>query len=232
MSDYFESNTISSVLAWLFSIPFLLVLVIAPFQLLFNKFEGIPRLFVIWVVLCMVVLGPFRYVLLQLSVAIAYPVQSLSAFLSTLLLAFYIPIVFGFLYAVGLGFPALGILAIAGTKEPLSKVRLTAAAIAAPLLFLLGSYLYFLALPYAAYSTHWLSARDAIRATNGLPEYLYTYIVEPATPLQLPGLVKELGYENLTAKERLRAHVATIYLGDKEFSVYVSKSYPNLQPKQ
>jgi len=160
----------------------------------------------------------------------AYPVQSISAMLSSIPLAFYIPIVFGIMCAIGLLLPLVGIVGIAGYKR-MSTGRLFGAAVAAPVLLLLGTYLYFLVLPYAAYSTHWLKATDVIRATNGPPEYLYKYIAEEVTPLQFPLFVRDVGEENLTSTERLRAHVAVIYLGNKEFSSYMYNAYPKLRPK-
>ena len=65
-----------------------------------------------------------------------------------------------------------------------------------------------------------------ISATNGPSEYLYRYVVEQMTHIQFPGYVHEIGFNNLSPKERLRAHVAALYLGEKEFSFFVYKSYP------
>jgi hypothetical protein len=230
MTDAFESHSISLILAWLFSIPLLFFVVTSFFAPLFTKLEDIPKLLAFWFVLCLFVLGPTRYIILQLAVALAYPVQSFSAVLTTFLLALYMPIVFGILVILGIGVPIFGATSIGGMTPPRRSFRLVAAGIAAPFLCVLGSYLYFAALPYAAYSTHWLSAGNLIRATNGPPEYLYAFVVEQGTPLGFPKFVRTIGPENLTARERLRAHVAALYLNDREFSRYVGSSYPNLPP--
>jgi len=226
MEDYFQSHTLSIVLTWLFSIPLIIGLVGLVLGFIFEKTEGVPRLFVIWLVICFVLLSPLRYILLQLFVGIAYPFQSFRALLSTIVLALYIPIVFGILYTIGIVLPFLGILAIVGFKEAISKIRLWLSALAAPIIFFIASYLFFWVLPYAAYSTHWLKARDVIRATNGPSKYFYTYVVEPFGFITFPRYVEEMGFDNLSSKERLRSHVAIIYLGEKEFTYFVYKSYP------
>ena len=226
MDDYFQSHTFSIVLTWLFSIPLIIALIGLAINMIFEKVEGVSRFFIAWLVICIILFSPLRYLFLQIFMAIAYPLQGLRAFLSTLLLAIYIPIVFGILYAIGFGLPAFVVFAIVGFKENFSKIRLLLSALAAPIIFLIASYLFYLVLPYAAYSTHWLNPKDVIRATNGPPEYFYRYVVEPFTPLILPRYVEEIGFDNLSPKERLRSHVALIYLGKEQFTFFVYKSFP------
>jgi hypothetical protein len=226
MNDYFQSHTISLILTWVFSIPIILGMISAGINILFKKTEGTPRSLTVWLVICVLLFSPFRYILLQLFIATAYPFQSFRALLTTCILAFYIPIVFSILYVIGLGLPLLGTMAVAGFKNRPSKMRLCLSAIAAPIIFLIGGWLYYLVLPYAAYSTHWLNSGDVIRATNGPPEYIYKYVVEQMTPIQFPGYVHKIGFDKLSPKQRLRSHVAAVYLGEKEFSFFVYKSYP------
>ncbi len=225
-ADPFASSMISQVLTWVFSIPLICGIVVAAVGMLFEKQEGIPRIFTIWLLLCLLLFSPVRYILLQLLTATAYPFQSLSGFLSTFLLAIYVPIVFCLLYAIGLGVPLLLVVLIAGKKEPPSKGRLFLAGIVAPIIFLVFSTLYYNILPFAAYSTHWLSSKELIRATNGPPYYFYRFAVEQFTPLQFPGVAHAIGLENMTTRERFRAHVAAVYCGNKEYWYYVSKAYP------
>jgi 4-amino-4-deoxy-L-arabinose transferase-like glycosyltransferase len=194
---------------------------------LFDKSESIPRIFTIWVLICLLLFSPLRYILLQLFIATAYPFQSFGAFFSSIILAFYMPIVFCILYAIGIGLPFLGVLAIVGFKDQSSKIRLWLSAIATPVICVIATWLYFLVLPYAAYSTHWLRSEDIIRATNGPSEYYFNYVAEQMTPLQFPEFVLKMGLENLSAKERLRSHVASVYLGERAFSFFVYKSYPD-----
>ena len=227
MNDYFQSHTISLILTWVLSIPIIVGLIASAIGFLFEKSKGFPRSFTIWLLICLLLLSPLRYILLQLFIATAYPVQSFGALFSTVILAFYIPIVFSILYAIGLGLPILGAFAVAGFKDPPSIIRLWFSAIATPIICIIAGWLYFLVLPYAAYSTHWLSPQDVIRSTNGPPEYFYKYVAEKWTPLQFPGYVYEMGLENLSVKERLRSHVASVYLGERAFSFFVYKSYPN-----
>jgi len=226
MEDYFQSYTVSIILTWLFSIPLIISLISLAIFLIFERVEGVSRLFIAWLVICIILFSPLRYLFLQIFVAIAYPLQGLRAFLSALLLAIYIPIVFGILYAIGFGLPAFGILAIVGFKENVSKIRLWLSALLSPIIFIIGSYLFYLILPYAAYSTHWLHPKDVIRATNGPPEYFYRYVVEQMTPLKFPSYAHKMGLDNLSPKERLRSHVAIVYLGQKQFNFFMYKSYP------
>lgn len=181
MDDYFQSHSVSLILAWLFSIPIILGLISGAIKILFEKTPGIPRFFTVWLVICVLLFSPIRYILLQLFIATAYPFQSLRALLATLILAFYIPIIFSIICSIGLGLPLLGTIAIAGLKDPPSKIRLWLSGIAAPIIFLIAGWLYYLILPYAAYSTHWLNPRDVIRATNGPPEYFFKYVAEQMT---------------------------------------------------
>jgi hypothetical protein len=227
MDDYFQSHTLSIVLTWLFSIPLIIALIGATINFIFEKIEGISRFYILWLVICILLFSPVRYILLQIFIAISYPFQSFRAFITIFILAVYIPIVFGILYAIGFALPMLGTYAIVGFKDTVSKVRLWLSALAAPIIFIIASYLFYLVLPYAAYSTHWLYTKDVIRATNGPPEYFYRYVVEPmALKIRFPMYVKEIGFDNLSPKERLRSHVAMVYLGEKQFTFFVYKSYP------
>ena len=226
MSDYFQSHTVSLILTWVFSIPPIVGTVVLAIGFFFEKSEGVPRVLTIWLLICVLLFGPLRYILLQVFIVTAYPFQSLGALLSTFILVFYVPIVFGILYAIGIGLPCLGTIAIAGFKDPHSKIRLLLSTVVTPVICSIASGLYFLVLPYAAYSTHWLSPQNVIRATSGPPEYFYRCVAERMTPLQFPAFVREIGLENLSAKERLRSHVAAVYLGERAFSFFVYKSYP------
>jgi len=233
LSDYYQSHTLSLVLTWISSIAVfatLIALIFLPIQILFaNEFanDGVAfRIAGAWVMLCFLALSPLRYNILQIFILTAYSFQSFGAFISAIYLASYVPIVCVALYFIGIALPFLGIITIAGFKEPFSKIRLCLSALAAPLFFSIANYLFFLALPLAAYSVHWLRADDVIRATNGPAELIYKYTVEPMTPLIFPGYVNEMGFDKLSSKERLRAHIAAVYLGEKEFSLFMYRSYP------
>lgn len=226
MEDYFQSHTFSMILTWLFSIPAILCPIGPVLGLLFEKFEGIPRFLMVWLVVCFLLFSPLWYILLQILIAIAYPFQSFGALLTTIVLIGYIPIVFSIMCVIGLGLPILCVyIIVCFFKDIASKIRLWLAVLAAPIIFLIASYLFFLVLPYVAYSTHWLHAKDVIRATNGPPEYFHRYVT-PIFYIPLRRYVKEIGGDNLSPKERLRFHVADIYLGEKQFTFFVYKSFP------
>jgi hypothetical protein len=159
--------------------------------------------------------------------ATAFPFQSVAALLSTFLLAIYIPIVFAILLAIGIGAPLFLVALIAGMKEPFSIRRLILAGITCPVILWVFSTIFYNVLPFAAYSTHWLGPKEIIRTTNGPSYYFYSFVVEQFTPLQFPGFVNGIKLENMTTKERFRAHIAAVYCGKKQFWYYVSKAYPD-----
>jgi len=208
------------------SLPIVFGILAFAVTMLFEKHEGIPRIFLWWLFACIILFSPFRYIFLQVLLATAYPFQSIYGLISTFWLSLYIPIVFSLLYAIGLGIPFLIIVSIIGKKDPLPKYRIVISGICAPLIFTAFSVVYYLLLPYAAYSTHWVSPKALIRSTNGPSHYYYEYVVEQFTPLEFPNFATEIGLEEMDAKERLRAHVAGVYCGNKQFWYYVSNAYP------
>ncbi len=217
--DPFASSAFSLILSWIFGFfvfSGILLAIISP-----PSEEGKVRyrLVLLWVMICAVIFAPVRYVLLQLLLSESYFVQSGSAFFSTFILVAYMPIVFGILYAFGIGLPLLAMGLIAGSKEPMSRMRIGLGLIGCPGLFYLGSIAFFWLLPYATYSTHWLRAKDLMGATNGPAEYFYEYIVDiniPYLPNWIAGNVGE------TPKERLRSHLAELYVGKKQARVLTS----------
>jgi len=225
-TDPFASPLISQIIAWVFSVPLILGILGTTVRMLFTKHEGLPRAFMGWLLICLILFSPARYILLQLFVALTYPYQSIPALISSLLLVIYIPVVFGMLFAIGLGIPFY-FLTLIINKEPLSKIRLFGAGIAAPVIFIVFSSIYFNVLPYAAYTTHWLHSQEVIRATNGPPYYFYRYVAEPLTPLRYSGFIDYIEIKSMSAKERLRAHAAAVYLNDSQHMYYFYKAYPD-----
>lgn len=242
--DPFASPIISQVLTWIVTLPLLMrfLLYFAKMCLvLFEKEDYVypeptmgRRIFLIWVLLCFLLLSPLRYIMLQSLLITAFPFQGFWNLLVSFVLGVYIPPLFLILSTIGCVIPLLLILLITlgargligcPTAQP-SRLRLTVAAIAAPLLFLLFSTIYYKILPYAAYTTHWLKTYELISTTNGPSVYFFDFVVEPYTPLLVPEFARDLGWENMSAKERLRAHVAMLYCGEKQYWYYVSKTYP------
>lgn len=231
-TDYFQSHTISLVLSWIFFVPIVFGAIGGIVYLLFGKIEeGIPRTFLIWMLICALVFSPLRYIILQLILYEAHSIQSISAFISGLILTTYIYFIFFPLWAVGMALPGVGVIAIIGFKNTTSKMRLILASVAAPFLFLIGSFLFFNILPYAAYSTHWLPAENVIRATNGPAEYYYRYIARWEVELNRKQAGQELGFST-TSKDLFRAHVAATYLSREQLAYYISKAYPEYSKEQ
>ena len=217
ITDGFPSHTVSLVLSWIFGLIFCAALPVGVIGAVFDKGEqdtatAGTRIFAAWVVLCAIALSPLRYFLLQFLLTETFGVQSFSALLATAIFA--IPVGFAFitLYLVGIVLPFLGVVASAGSKDQPSRSRVYLSAILAPALFYIGNLLFFWMLPYAAYSCHWLRAKDIMRATNGPAEYFYRFAVDWDIPYLSYPLA---GSEGDTAKERLRAHLAALYVGKK-----------------
>jgi hypothetical protein len=178
--DFFDSHTVSLILAWIVSIPTLMALINYLFGLLNINASG-HRIFVYWIIFTLIIFSPIRYLFLQSFIALAYPVQSFGALFSTLLLAFYIPIIFPIFWGVTVGLPIASIFWISGLNNP-TKLRIFIAGILAPFILGIGGLLCQYALPYAAYTIRWLNPIDVIRATNGPAEYFYKYLVQPLEP--------------------------------------------------
>src|SRR5437764_9446822 len=95
-SDPFASGWLSLILAWMAAVPIIAGALFGGLGMLFTRVDkAIPRWFVFWMAVCVIVLSPLRYMVLQWIVASAYPVQSVRAMFSSFSLVFYVPIVFG-----------------------------------------------------------------------------------------------------------------------------------------
>lgn len=210
--DFFASHMVSLILSWVFCSFIFIGLMGYLGETFFEKVEDIPRVVTIWLSLCLIVLSPLRYILLQLTIGTAYPFQSISAFVSTLLLAMYIPIVFGIIYALGFALPLLGIL-FAGMREPVTKAKMLLLCVLAPVGCLFGSYLFTMILPYAAMSIHWLKVRDVIRSTNGPAYYFHKYAVDVWNPM-------DLFVDDDQRNQSLREHIGSLYFGKKQKASY------------
>lgn len=229
-TDYFDSSTISTVLAWICAIPIFIGLIVWVIQTLFEKFEGLPRVYIIWLFICILLFSPFRYLFLQIILASSYAVQSWSAFFSLFLLALYIPIVFGILYAVGFSLPLLLNFWVTGLmkNKKITKVRLFFSAVLTPFFCLIGTYIFLWVLPYAGYTTHWLKAEDVIRASNGPAWVYYKYAGSHFMPIETPGYTEEVGTD---LKTFYRNHIASVYLSDRQHMRYIKYAYPDFYKK-
>ena len=136
--------------------------------------------------------------------------QSVPAFLSIFLLALYVPVVYGLLYALGIGLPLLGFFGgLFLLRKANVALQFALALVLFPVLCAVGYAIYFAALPYAARSIWWLSDSDVIKATNGPAGTFYRLIVKPDIPRFGPTLARTTGSD---ATEELRNHVSQIYI--------------------
>jgi hypothetical protein len=225
-NDFYASNNVSLVLAWIFAVPFLLTIIGAVLSL-FTKQEGVPWVFTAWVGLCFLWLSPIRYMLFQLVAACSYPVQSWFAFGTIFYPGIFIavPIAFSILYALGFLVPLFLMLLITGFKRP-PWWRYALAAVAAPVLTLLGSFLFALLLPIAVkFTTHHLRGEDIIRSTNGPAYYVFTYLVTDIEKVDVPSYFDRTP---MTSKDYMRTHVAATYLSPVEHEDFVEHAYPQI----
>jgi len=236
MTDYYASPTISLVLAWVFCVPILLGLIFFLLNILIQRAEGVPKLYMVWLAICIFVFSPLRYFILQGLVATSYPFQSVTAFLSAMgiIISIYIPIVFSLQYTVGIGLPLLLVVWIGGWNNP-SKIRLVFSALIAPVILTFATILFFRLLPLPARTLHtWLNAKDLIRATNG-PGLLFYKHCMYFLPIPYPEYADsqiasrgKAGMHTYYDDQRLyRSHFASFYLKDEEHIKYVMNDYPN-----
>ena len=225
-NDYFASNIVSLVLAWIFCVPVLFGIVISIFSF-FTKHENVPWFFSAWVGLCFLWLSPIRYMLFQLVTATSYPVQSWFAFGSIFYLGIFIlvPLAFSILFVLGFTLPFILVFLIAGGGQS-PWWRYALASVAAPVFALLGSFLFASLLPMAAgLTTHHLRGEDIIRATNGPAYYVFTYLVSDIEKVDVPPYFDETPR---TSQDYLRAHVAATYLSPGEHEDFVEHAYPQI----
>lgn len=225
--SFFDSSLLSTILSWFFAIPTIAYFLLAWIPLLTEENKDYPsRLYLTWLVICVFIFSPFRYMLFQVVTATSYPVQSFGAFFSTLWLSLYVPLVFGILYMITYIVPALSLMLLfqkQGGKTGI--VRGLAWVLIFPFACMLSSLIFFTALPTTSKTLGPSSARDIIKATNGPAFVVFRYLVKPFSPIPLPEF-----YE-LTAKtdkDMIRCHVANTYLSKSGFGFFVAKQYPDI----
>lgn len=218
MADPFAAHIVSLILSWILGVFFLVGLIVCTVGFVFddNEEASLGRFASFWFMLCLLVFSPIRYLLLQFLLSETFAVQSLSAFFVTCLVATPAALAFGLLYAVGVGLPLLAVAGIAAFRQKQvqpSPLRLILAGLAMPFAFMLGNQMFFSLLPYAAYTTHWLDGKTILKATNGPAEYYYGVVAEWELPFLPTHLDK---YDGECARDRLRAHLTDLYLGEKQ----------------
>lgn len=217
MADPFESHIVSLILAWILSLPFIVCPIGAavgvPFMVMREQ-EVPGRLawpFAVWMTVCFLVLSPLRYLALQGVLACAFAVQTWQTAITGVVFLTPAPLILLVLWTLGLGLPVLGIPILLGD---LRKPRFVLASVGLPVLCAGGYALFFLLLPFAAWTVRWwLPASEAMGATNGPSHYFYQFVVEPDVPRIGPELEKPRG---ASALARLRAHVLDTYVNPKK----------------
>jgi len=222
MDDPFGSGWIALTLAWLAVVGSLLYALGSLVAFLFEK-KDMARPFKLWLVLCLAFLAPTRYVFFQFVLGESYMVQSWFGFFSSFLLGLYVPIVFGILYLIAFGLPLGVTLLVLGDEDRRDAGRYIGAVVVLPIICLVSTWLFHLALPYAAKTVRWLPAEPVIKATNGPAAVVFDYIAAPLSPLTMPK------YFELTPQDAIalrRCHVAALYLSSNQEARFVKKAYP------
>jgi hypothetical protein len=223
-SDYFASDKLHVVIAWLAGTPALLAIVGVIIDV-FKKQEDSPWFFTAWVGLCFLLFSPLRYMLFLLVAAASYPFQSWSAFVSSWLLAVLVPIPFMILLMVGVVGPYVLVLRVATMPRWGAWLRLLTGATLAPIAAFVGAACFGLLLPFAAIVTHWLHAEDVIRATNGPAYYAFSWFGSSRLIVQYPTYADRTPGK---ARDLMRCHVAALYLSAEEHARFVKLAYPTL----
>jgi hypothetical protein len=221
--DYYASNTVSLVLAWIFCLPVLFAVVGVIFSF-FQKREGIPWFVSAWMGLFFLWLSPIRYMFFQIIAATAYPVQSFFAFGSLFHPGVFllVPMAFSILYALGFVLPLFLNFLLVGDRW----WRNLLACIAAPILALLGSVIFGFLLPVASgVTTQHLRGDDIIRSTNGPAYIAFTYLVTDIERVDVP---RFFARTPMTSRDYLRTHVAMVYLGENQQKEFLEKAYPEI----
>ena len=226
LPEVFESSTLSLILAWGLSIPIIFGIIAYATYLIIGLIEvELPWLYGTWLLLCIIVCSPLRYLIFQLFLSTSFPVQSFSAFFETFLLILYIPIVFILLCIIGIGLPLLLLYLVFRICDDMGrKFALWSTAILAPLILYLGTIIFMLVLPIAAKSTHRLEAEDVIKASNGPAYYYWRYIGRWGMPVPEP---KELEGINNGYRSFYRSQIASLYLSKNEYVYFLGKTFPN-----
>jgi hypothetical protein len=218
--EIFESSWFSLILSWIFAIPTFISIVYLLFGA-FIKYEELPRALTIWIGICILWLSPVRYCIFLILASSSFPLQSFSAFIDALILAFYIPLV----YALLGGFSIIPFLAIIKLfNEPKTWKNLIIALVF-PILCVLSSLIFYNLLPYAGKSIRWVSTKNIIRATNGPAAFYFKYAVAPFDIIQLPAFYDQTPMRDI---DKLRCHVAMVCLSDKRKSYFLKNQYPEI----
>ena len=223
---YYDSSSLSQFIAWFFCIPTIFYVIMSIGNVLFIKEVGVTRLLLIWLGICAFLFSPLRYLIFQILVAQTYAVQSFSSFFNTIILSLYVPFIAGILYAIGFAPAMVSALAICSKKPTVSLIQGLLLAFVFPFACMLGTYLFFLALPSAAWTLRWVDEKDLIKATNGPPALAFQYLIKPF------GLVSMPAFYELTPrsdKDLLRCHFAATYLSNQGLARFKANQYPDLR---
>jgi hypothetical protein len=249
INDYFESSGFHIILSWVISI---IVIFLAVIEILASnprRPKDMPRLLFYWILLSIIIFSPIRYIIFQILFALNYPFQSWVAAITTIPLILYVPLVFSMLWIIGVGLPLLLIFIFEILEKWVSKkIVMSIQAIFAPIASLVGTYLFFLLLPYAGLTVSWLKAEDIIKTSNGAVWAYYKnccYFLPTEVPDYTWGIINYKHEGNYDTKfydafsspdsERkimYRNHIAHIYLSDKQEKRYIYYAFRDLYEKR
>ena len=220
--DPFESTTFALVCSWAAVIPTMIAAAVLPFSIFKSEARGY-RMLILWFYLCSFALSPVRYLLFLAVAGSSYVLQSWGAFFSCFALIVYMPIVATVLWVAGFSSQGLAAMAIIGNRETISFGRGIGVAVVIPISCLISKYLFYLVLPAAAWTIHWLNPSDVIKATNGPTALVFRYVTLPFSQIEAPDIFYRTP---LTHQDLLRCHVANSYMDGQAFRYFIKKQYP------
>lgn len=227
--DEFAGNSAALIVSWLCAVVTLVVICSAIAQLTVGQ-RGWKLALVVWTVVSLLLVAKLiNYVIWILLIAGSYPWQSFGAFGSVLLLALYVPIVSCLLILIGFATPIVTMTMLLDQEKMKPVWAFVIAIPVIPIASLLGSFLFFLALPVATQTIGWLNPKDIIKASNGPAEIWWRYVVNPMnspSDANLNPAIVDLTPG--THKDVMRLHIAHTYFNNANQAWFLQRQYPRV----
>ena len=232
MTDPYAPSILVTVLHWLITVAALVGLIsLLEVGDLVSELTDSPAWFGWWTTACLVILGPFNYFYLNLIYGITILVPSGWSFMMFFywIIQLLFMVLFGAFYLAIFGCPIYFLVIIRNVFGRFTKARLVLSSVLAPILAISSYKALVILLPYIAIPTHFLAENHKFQASSPPFVYIFEYLIEPFSTIQYSNWVDIVGLENMSATERLRAHVASVYCSDAQEIHYLATIYPQLE---
>lgn len=232
--DNLNPSTLSIIFPWLFTIGILVLFLMAIFSQLLTIYVSTSDLmsytFNTWLTICILVISPIRYMILQVIIWFSLPFQSWHSLFLTLIWLIPNSLIFGFLVFIGFFAPYFIVLHISGLNKHsyVPNIRLIITMFVTPIIFFIFTYIYLLVHPIQYFTTNKYSVTDFIRAANGPGLVYYETVGSLFLPIHTPVFVPELK-PNLKVFYHL--HIASTYMTREKEMYFYYNYYPEIYNK-